>query len=93
MDQSFALPGDHSPAANRSRRLLVGLYLVVTFLYFVALYIYMPTLPTYVADRADDLTLVGIILAQFGLLRQIHSRPSYAVRGHRLRPPRCATNG
>jgi MFS family permease len=75
MTESSILSGDRSPTALHSRRLLVGLYLLVTFLYFAALYLYMPTLPTYVADKADDLTLVGVILAQFGLWQAIIRLP------------------
>ena len=58
-----------------SRRLLVGLYLAVTFLYFMALYLYMPTLPTYVASKTGNLALVGVILAQFGLWQAIIRLP------------------
>jgi MFS family permease len=67
MNESSATSGESSPSAIRSRRLLIGLYLVVTFLYFMSLYLYVPTLPTYVARNSGSLALVGVVLAQYGL--------------------------
>jgi len=46
MNESPGLAVEQSPTAVRSRRLLVGLYLLVAFLYYAALYLYVPTLPT-----------------------------------------------
>jgi MFS family permease len=63
------------PAAARSRRLLIGLYVAGGLLYWMALYLYVPTLPTYVQTRADDLALVGIVLAQYGLWQAIVRLP------------------
>ena len=50
-----------------SRRSLLGVYIVVSFLYGLCLYVYMPTLPTYVQSKSQDLAQVGVILAQYGL--------------------------
>jgi MFS family permease len=75
MNESSAISADRCQAATRSRRLLVGIYLVVTFLYFASLYLYMPTLPTYVASKTGNLALVGVILAQFGLWQAIIRLP------------------
>ncbi len=47
----------------------------MTFLYFMSLYLYMPTLPTYVASKTGNLALVGVILAQFGLWQAIIRLP------------------
>jgi MFS family permease len=54
-------------AAIRSQRLLRLLYILIAFLYWSALYLYVPTLPTYVQSRGEDLALVGIVLSQYGL--------------------------
>lgn len=48
-------------------RLLIGCYLTAVFLYWVAQYIYMPTLPLYVNMKTDNLTMVGIVLSMYGL--------------------------
>jgi MFS family permease len=39
---------------------------VVVFLYWMALYLYAPTLPTYAKTRTQDLALVGVILSMYG---------------------------
>ena len=54
-----------------SRRSLLGVYIVVSFLYGLCLYVYMPTLPTYVQSKSQDLAQVGVILAQYGLWQAI----------------------
>ena len=59
----------HEPIACgiRSRRLTIGLYSASVFLYWMAQYIYLPTLPTYVQSKANDLAVVGVVLSMFGL--------------------------
>lgn len=57
------------------RRLLIGLYIVVTFLYWMSLYLYLPTLPTYAQGKSESLALVGTILAQYGLWQAIVRLP------------------
>jgi MFS family permease len=54
---------------------LIGLYLLVAFLYFMALYLYIPTLPTYVQGKSENLALVGVVLAQYGLWQAIIRLP------------------
>jgi MFS family permease len=54
---------------------LIALYIVVAFLYFGALYLYVPTLPTYVQSKSENLALVGVILAQYGLWQAIIRLP------------------
>jgi MFS family permease len=60
---------------TRSRPFLIGLYIVVAFLYFIGLYLYVPTLPTYVQSKSENLALVGVILAQYGLWQAIIRLP------------------
>lgn len=57
------------------RRLLIGLYIVVTFLYWMSLYLYLPTLSTYAQNKTGSLALVGTILAQYGLWQAIVRLP------------------
>ena len=40
-----------------------------------ALYLYVPTLPTYVESKSDNLALVGVVLAQYGLWQGIIRLP------------------
>ena len=42
-------------------------FLISTFLYWVSLYLYMPTLPTYVLTRTATLAVVGTVLSMYGL--------------------------
>jgi MFS family permease len=75
MSKSSVISGSCPQAGFRSQRLLVALYLIVTFLYFMALYLYVPTLPTHVARNSGNLALVGVILAQYGLWQAIIRLP------------------
>jgi MFS family permease len=44
-------------------------------LYWIALYLYVPTLPVYLEQRTEDLAFVGAILAQYGLWQLITRLP------------------
>jgi MFS family permease len=55
------------PATSNSPRLLIGLYAAVVFLYWMSLYLYVPTLPTYTESKTDTLALVGFVIAQYGI--------------------------
>lgn len=46
-----------------------------TFLYWAALFIYLPTLPAYVKDKAPSLSAVGIVLSMFGLWEAVLRTP------------------
>jgi MFS family permease len=60
---------------TRSHRVSVALYILIAFLYWSALYLYVPTLPTYVQGRSENLALVGMILAQYGLWQAVVRLP------------------
>jgi len=62
-------------AAAGERRLKIALFLAVVFFYWMALYLYVPTLPTYAQTKTDSLALVGVILAQYGLWQAIVRLP------------------
>jgi MFS family permease len=57
------------------RRLLIVVYVVVSFLYWAALYLYVPTLPSYVASKSSSLALVGLVLSMYGLWQAIIRLP------------------
>ena len=61
--------------ARGGNRRLVALYCAVAFLYLMALYLYMPTLPTYVQTKTDDLALVGVVLSMYGLWQAVVRLP------------------
>jgi MFS family permease len=50
---------------------LIVRYAIAVFFYWMALYLYVPTLPTYVESKSDTLALVGVVLAQYGLWQAI----------------------
>ena len=47
----------------------------VAFLYWISLYIYISTLPTYVQSKSDNLAIVGIVLSMYGLWQAIVRLP------------------
>lgn len=64
-----------SPLSVSRPRLAIGLYIVVAFLYWVSLYLYIPTLPTYVQSKVTDLATVGVILSMYGLWQALVRLP------------------
>jgi MFS family permease len=62
-------------AGAGSRRLMIALYTVAVFLYWMGLYLYVPTLPTYVQTKSDNLALVGVVLSQYGLWQAVIRLP------------------
>ncbi|HEB29391.1 MAG TPA: MFS transporter [Spirochaetes bacterium] len=49
---------------NRSS---IIIFMAVTFLFWLALYIYVPTLPTYIKTKTEHLSMVGLVLSMYGL--------------------------
>ena len=49
------------------RRIAIGQYMAAVFLFWVALFLYMPTLPVYLESRTGNLAMVGTVLSMFGL--------------------------
>jgi MFS family permease len=58
-----------------SRRLKLFLLAVVVFLYWAGLYLYVPTLPTYIQSKTGSLAVVGGILSMYGLWQAIVRLP------------------
>ena len=63
-----------APAVS-SRKLLLALYIAAVFLYWMALYLYVPTLPVYAQEKTDNLALVGVVLSMYGLWQAIIRLP------------------
>ena len=51
----------------RSRRFNLVIYCIAVSLFWMSLYLYVPTLPVYVKDHVDSLSVVGLILSMYGL--------------------------
>jgi MFS family permease len=49
------------------RRVVITLYIAAVFLFWMAQYLYVPTLPTYAQTKTDNLAAVGFILSMYGL--------------------------
>jgi MFS family permease len=64
-----------SIAGAGSRRLMAAVVGFAVFLYWMGLYLYVPTLPTYVQSKSDKLALVGVVLAQYGLWQAVVRLP------------------
>lgn len=45
----------------------IVLFLVITFLFWTSLYLYVPTLPTYIKMKTPQLAIVGLVLSMYGL--------------------------
>lgn len=52
-----------------------ALFLLVVFLYWSALYLYVPTLPLYLQTKTSDLALIGTALSMYGLWQLIVRLP------------------
>lgn len=60
-----------APVSSSNRRLPIVLCSIAVFMYWMALYLYAPTLPTYVENKADNLALVGTVLSMYGLWQML----------------------
>jgi MFS family permease len=58
-----------------SRWIAVLLYVAMAFLYWTSLYLYLPTLPTYIQGKVHDLAIVGTVLSMYGLWQAIVRLP------------------
>lgn len=65
----------HSKARVQNRKVVIALFVLVALAYWISMYLFMPTLPTYVKSKTDNLALVGVILAQYGLWQAIIRLP------------------
>ncbi len=63
------------PSFFGSRKVTIGLYVAAAFFYWLSLYWYVPTLPTYVQSKSDNLALVGTVLSMYGLWQALVRLP------------------
>lgn len=57
------------------RRIAIPLMVVAVFFYWIALYLYAPTLPTYVETKTDRLAMVGVVVSMYGLWQALVRLP------------------
>jgi MFS family permease len=62
------------PEGGGRRREIVTV-VAASVLFWVSLYLYVPTLPTYVGTKTDNLSVVGVVLAQYGLWQTVVRLP------------------
>jgi DHA1 family multidrug resistance protein-like MFS transporter len=62
-------------ASQPNRKALIPVFMVVAFLYWLGLYLYMPTLPIYLQTKTSDLALIGTALSMYGLWQLIIRLP------------------
>jgi MFS family permease len=67
MSSSQPLPSAGPRAWAGNQRWLRGLYILVALLLWISLYLYLPTLSTYIESKSGSLAVVGVVLAQYGL--------------------------
>jgi DHA1 family multidrug resistance protein-like MFS transporter len=53
----------------------MALYAAIVFLFWMSLYLYMPTLPTYVQTKTANLAMVGAVLSMYGLWQALARLP------------------
>jgi MFS family permease len=75
MGNATTAPAAASTTESSSRRTTIIQYTAAVFLFWVGLYLYVPTLPTYVATRTNDLAMVGVVLSMYGLWQAIIRLP------------------
>jgi MFS family permease len=75
MPQPSSLSAEPTAMGISSRRLVIALYASSVFLFWMAQYIYLPTLPTYAQSKVEDLSIVGLILSMYGLWQAIVRLP------------------
>lgn len=68
-------PASATQPAESTRRFAIIRLSVVVFLYWAALYFYVPTLANYAKTRTDSLATVGAILSMYGLWQMIVRLP------------------
>jgi len=66
----------HTEETEKPGKLIIGVYLAATLLYYLSLYLYVPTLPTYVHLRVQDLSTVGLVLSMYGLWQALIRIPT-----------------
>ncbi len=58
-----------------SRRGVIGLYMAAVVFYWASMYFYVPTLSAYIKTKTNDLAMVGLVMAQYGLWQAVARFP------------------
>ncbi len=56
-------------------RIHIVAFFGASVLYFVSLYVYVPILPAFIAERTSNLTAVGVVLSMYGLWTAVSRMP------------------
>ncbi len=72
---SSAIQSDILVTQSGARRLTITLYISAVFLFWMALYLYIPTLPIYIQGKVDNFSMVGVVLSMYGLWMAIIRLP------------------
>ena len=75
MNQSNLANPSVSIVERHFRHGLIGFYMMAAFLYWISLYLYVPTLPTYVQTKTENLAQMGAILSMYGLWQGVIRLP------------------
>ncbi len=67
-------PVSAAPITNPNRRVIILTALAIG-LFWMALYLYVPTLSVYANTKTTDLALVGVVIAQYGLWQAVIRLP------------------
>jgi MFS family permease len=55
----------------KNRNFEMTVYIIVVALFWISLYLFVPTLPVYIKARVNNYTVVGLILSMYGLWQAI----------------------
>lgn len=75
MSGAAATQAPQADGRAAQRKLIIRLYMAAVFMYWVSLYLYAPTLPSYVESKADNLSMVGVVLSMYGLWQALIRLP------------------
>jgi MFS family permease len=73
LDRAGTVAGAPERAGTQQRTIVF--FSVAVFLYWIALYLYIPTLTAYAESKTDDLVLVGTALSMYGFWQAIVRLP------------------
>ncbi len=74
MDQTTTATPKEQSQTNSRRWMILSIGASVA-LYWISLYLYVPTLPVFVQKKVGDLAAVGVILSMYGLWQAIVRLP------------------
>ena len=73
LDRAGTVAGAQERAGTQQRTIVF--FSIAVFLYWIALYLYIPTLTAYAESKTDDLVMVGTALSMYGFWQAIVRLP------------------